>query len=197
MNDSVPGSTVHDGASRDWAVLKPSHPDVVVLAYGMNDGAVGQFDMGETYSGAMSDMRTLIGNIRDAGAVPIILTTPSPNTTRVNWDYPEGPRIPQVSPIDTTQPIREVSLPGGGQAPESSRHAAVNEGFRGIARSFGVDLVDVEPYWLRAVADRGEDALFNPGEFVHPNLLGHELSYHAAIDAWFADSSWYAAGQVP
>lgn len=188
LNESVPGSTIHDGISRDWAVLSKSNPDVVVLAYGMNDGAPAQFESGETYGGSMNELTLLIAAIRGEGAIPVLLTTPSAHTTRTNLAAQPG-AIPQDSPIDTTDPVREVVVPGVGVARESSRHAAINAGMRAIATAQGVDLVDVEPYWLRAVAEDGEDALFDGTEFVHPNLLGHRLSYHAAIDAWIGSMS--------
>lgn len=186
VNGSVNGSTIHNGRTRDWAVLERSHPDVVVLAYGMNDGMPSQFESGETYDGAMRDLCALVSEIRSSGAVPVLLTTPSAHTTRSDWDYLVGPRYPQHSPVDTSSPVRVVRLPGRGSAPESTRHAAVNAGIRSVASSLHVDLVDVEPYWLIAVASRGEDALFNASQSVHPNLLGHRLSYHYAIDAALA-----------
>lgn len=182
VNGSVNGSTIHDGLNRDWAVLKRSHPDVVVLAYGMNDGAPAQFDQGETYGGAMNDLVALITAIRASGAVPVILTSPGPHTGRTGLGMPPGPVTPQQSPVDTASPVREVVVPGVGVAPESTRHAAVDAGMRAIGKALDVDVVDVEPSWLHAVAERGEDALFDPLEFVHPNLLGHRLAYHAAID---------------
>lgn len=189
VNGSVPGSTIHDGLARDWGVLAQSHPDVVVLAYGMNDGAPAQFEMGETYGGSMRELAGLIGAIRGGGAIPVILTTPSAHTTRTNWSEPPGTPVPQDSPIDTSRPVRAVPIPGVGVAPESTRHAAINAGMRGLAAALDVDLIDVEPFWLHAVAAEGEDALFDPNEFVHPNLLGHQLSYHEAIDTSLASLS--------
>ena len=193
VNGSVNGSTIHDGVARDWPALARSHPDIVVLAYGMNDGAPAQFDTGETYNGSMRDLATLVEEIRASGAVPVLLTSPSPHTVRFNWAPPAGPTAKQWSSIDTTHPVRQVDVPGYGIAPESTRHAAVDAGIREVAASLGVDLIDVEPYWLRAVATYGQDPLFNRTEFVHPDLLGHALSYHAAIDAWTAGPALYAA----
>jgi lysophospholipase L1-like esterase len=183
VNGSVNGSTIHNGRNRDWAALEKSHPSVVVLAYGMNDGMPSQFNAGETYDGAMKDLCALITDIRESGALPVMLTTPSPHTTRTDWNYLSGTSTPQHASIDTSKPVRDVVVPGVGVAPESTRHAAVNEGFRWVANLLHVDLIDVEPYWLNAVASRGQDALFNVSQTVHPNLLGHQLSYHAAIDA--------------
>lgn len=187
VNDSNPGSTISDGLARDWAGLEKSHPDVVVLAYGMNDGQPFQFNSGETYGGSMQAMRALIKAIRAGGAVPVILTTPSPHMGRSTWTYLPKPYIPQDAPVDTSVSVREVVLPDGDRVEESTRHAAVNEGFRQIAAQDHVELIDVEPFWLRAVDKVGEDALFNPNEVVHPNLLGHRLGYQAAEDAWFRE----------
>ena len=179
FKESVPGTTIQDGIARDWAVLAKRRPDIVVLAYGMNDGAPAQFESRETFGGSMAQ---LIGAIRAGGGIPVILATPSAHTTRMNWAATPPSPVPQVSPVDTTSPVREVRIPGVSVAPESTRHATINAGMRDIVARLDVDLIDVEPYWLHAVAEKGKDALFDPGEFVHPNLLGHQLSYHAAID---------------
>lgn len=189
-NGSVNGSTIHDGVSRDWAVLREQHPDVVVLAYGMNDGAPAQFNSGETFPGAMQDLRSLIASIREAGAVPVITTSPHPDLSEFNWDGDVEPLLypapGQPVPVGLRTAVIEERASDGTPVRASSRHAAVNEGMRTIAVEEHVGLIDAERSWFDAVASQGEEALFSDGEFVHPDLLGHRLSYGVAIRAWLA-----------
>jgi hypothetical protein len=70
---------------------------------------------------------------------------------------------------------------------QSYRHFRVNQVMRAVAQELGVLVIDVERYWFSAVAVLGNDALFSAGQTVHPNLLGYQLSYQAAIND-FADT---------
>jgi hypothetical protein len=71
------------------------------------------------------------------------------------------------------------------------RFLRTNQAMRDAAASTGSVLVDAERYWMQAIqyeqtitgsASSAENALFNAGQIVHPNLLGHQLSYHRAVD---------------
>lgn len=132
----------------------------------------------------MRDLGELIGEFQESGAAPVLLIMPSPQTRRVDWDWLVDQAWPAQTRVDTSSAVRDVVVPRRRRGAGSTRHAAMNEGFRIAAKALGVDLIDVEPYWLQAVAARGQDALFNLAQTVHANLLGHQLGYHAAIDAW-------------
>lgn len=73
-----------------------------------------------------------------------------------------------------------------------------NDAMRQIAVEMGCVLIDAEKYWFDAVAKYGEAALFDtvPAiQTVHPNLLGHQSSYHQAFKDFFDNidkSGWIA-----
>ena len=83
-----------------------------------------------------------------------------------------------------------------------ARYQFINQSMRSLANIEGVPVVDAETYWFAAMEcetsataipslacagttplgsqSAAENAFFNASEYVHPNLLGHNLSYDAA-----------------
>lgn len=64
----------------------------------------------------------------------------------------------------------------------------------------GVALIDAERYWFDALADGYTMAqLFDEGDTLHPNDLGHQVSYQAAIDDWVASlaTNPFSEGAAP
>lgn len=199
-NGSVNGTVVGEstGASGDYADAKTAAgwtPDVVFTAYGMNDGTSAQYHAGQTLPGVATNFRNLIAAVRADGADIVVSTTPHPHTVRAVWTMPEG--VPATYPTDsgsnpvqvpdstTGQSIKTDDPLGVGlSVPHSVRHRRVNFAQALTASRLGVAVVDAERFWFLAVAQNGEDALFNTGEIVHPNLLGHQKSYWLAIKAF-------------
>ncbi|NCV19916.1 MAG: hypothetical protein EBW42_14455, partial [Rhodobacterales bacterium] len=70
---------------------------------------------------------------------------------------------------------------------------------RQAATDCGVPLIDVERYWFKALQKYALDDLYNAGEIVHPNLLGHQVSYHQAITDFLYSMSYQVSqeGQEP
>ena len=182
-------------------------PSYVDLAYGMNDGATPQFNAGQTFGPApgafQAQLEAGIRKAQAAGADVILYTTPHPkhavctgvaNDAYQTWSMPST--IAETYPVAVAAPVADTALypPAassepmvdilgiGTPVPVSWRHYRVNQAIRQAAADTGAALIDVEHYWFEAVAKYGECALFNPGEFVHPNDLGHTVSYNAAID---------------
>ena len=197
-NGSVNGTVAIDGVNTDYAALKTAAsgvPKVLVLAYGMNDGMPAGYHSGQTYPGfyrgkginLSSAMRSIIETALGDGTDVVIMTTPHPHSTRTPWT---------TAPGSITWPTGGVQIPtntyaasvktadwlnNGSSVAASYRHLRINEAMRQAASDFGLPVIDAERYWFRAMAQYGEDALFDVGEYAHPNLLGHQQSYWAAI----------------
>lgn len=87
-----------------------------------------------------------------------------------------------MTPPASLSVIYQDPLGNGILIPVSQRHLHINQLMRQAALEAGCAVIDVERYWFEAVSAQGEAALFNAGETVHPNLLGHQLSYQKAIN---------------
>jgi hypothetical protein len=188
-NGSVNGTTVIQANQGDYAAAKTAAggpPTVVLLCYGMNDGMPAQYHAGQTYPGAYSEMKKAIAAVIADGGDPIVVTTPHPHSTRTSWDDTSyGARSYSIGKpaLGGTDSVITADWSGTGvNVPASYRHARVNQAFRRAAIESGVPVLDAEKYWFRALATYGENALFGPAEFAHPNLLGHQQSYWPAID---------------
>jgi len=191
-NQSVNGSTLNDGLSIFASTILPLQPDLVFDAFGMNDGMPAQFNSGETFGRIGELLRSRIIAAQEAGVDVLLTTTPHPHTGRVNWSLPA--EIPMYYPAYMAPPVPESALiPAAanssvmipwhdGMVPASHRHLRVNEVIRNVAAETGCLVLDVEKYWFDALLVHELDDLFLPGEYVHPNLLGHKLSYWAAIE---------------
>lgn len=208
-NGSVNGSTIAAGAQTDYAAAKTAAgrtPTIAVLAYGMNDGMPEQYHRGQTYTGFYSFGKQLVQAAQADGSDVVIFTTPHPRTdimTDSFWAlsgasiYPGSTAIPAATQASS---VRSITLDTGETVPVSYRHLRVNQALRQIAAETGAVLVDVERYWFKAVAKYGLPALFNTGEYAHPNLLGHQQSYWLAIDDFarsYARSTVAAAPTPP
>lgn len=211
-NDSVNGSTFNEAAAAlDTAVAAGHTPDICVLAYGMNDGAPAIFNAGQTYPGVYSAIMQFVTKARGYGADVVLMTTPHPQTEIYTYAMPAG--IPQTYPTLVPAPVGPEQLVpsastsnitadwlGTGQnITAAHRHYRVNQAMRQAATDAGIPLIDAERYWFKAVAKFGVAALFDPGETVHPNLLGHQNSYWLAIDEFLQAVGWQTGqeGQEP
>lgn len=202
-NDSVNGSTFSQAADAlDAAVAAGHTPNICVLAYGMNDGAVAIFNSGQTYPSVYSTIMQFVTKARGYGADVVLMTTPHPNTDIYVYEMPSV--IPQnyptfvAAPVSPTQLIPPASasnitadwLGTGQNITVAHRHYRVNQAMRQAATDAGIAVIDVERYWFKAVAKFDVAPLFNTGETVHPNLLGHQNSYWLAIYEFLQAMGW-------
>jgi hypothetical protein len=139
-------------------------------------------------------MLSLVKLAHAKGADVIILTSPHGHTTRGSFSMPNGvaqsyptavaANVPDASLIPSVaNSAPTIDILGTGTAiPINARMLRINQAMRRVALETGAVLIDSETYWFKAVEVYGQDALFNTGESVHPNLLGHQSSYQAAID---------------
>ena len=190
-NQSVNGSTLYDGMNLTKSAILPLRPDILFDAFGMNDGGAAQFYSGESLPGAERALRARIADLQAAGVAIVLTTTPHPHTGRVPLGLPPG--FPLVYPDVIANPTQAdldaiaqralVTIDWKGEPlTVLSTYLAVNAMIRTVAHDTGAILIDAEKFWFDAELHHSQDELFGPGESVHPNLLGHQLSYQAAID---------------
>jgi lysophospholipase L1-like esterase len=194
-NKSVDGSTISEWETPFNQVIAEGHtPKLLVLAYGMNDSGADIFNAGQTYPAIEKHLRNIITKSRSLGSDVIVMTTPHHKCSAIT--YALNPANPQYYPTylaapvgveAMTPPASKSNITGdftssGTQITVSARHLRVNQMFRKVAAEFGVPVIDAEYFWFKALEKYGEAAMFNTGELLHPNLLGHQQSYHAAID---------------
>ncbi|MCC2030604.1 SGNH/GDSL hydrolase family protein [Microbacterium allomyrinae] len=180
-NLSVNGSVAWGGVSIWRDAIEPANPTALLLTYGMNDGAPASFNSGETLPGAIDSMRTIVTEAQALGVTVFLATTPSPNTELTDFSLPPG--NPVIYPEIGGAPLPADPVTNVGGAPFSARHAIFNEETRALGAALHATILDVEPSWTFWVANFGEASVYDGGEYVHPNLLGHEVSYGAAIRA--------------
>ena len=185
-NGSVNGHTLADSIG-DYAAAKTAAggvPIVVPLIFGMNEGGGGGYYGGLTLPGIRSALTALVGAIRADGADPIVYTTPHPNTALYDFSY-GGPYTYPGSflPNAAASKVSADWAQTGTAFNQWYRHYRVNQALRAVAAELGVLVADAERYWFDAVAAQGEAALFTGAETVHPNTLGHQLSYGRASAA--------------
>jgi lysophospholipase L1-like esterase len=191
-NASVNGSSAIDFTGGTYAAAQAGAggtPTVALFCYGMNDGMTGAYHQGQTFPGFVDSLRAAVTAVLGDGGDAVIATTPHPRTSMAaSWSgavdpvvYPPGGvAVPAFTPQASV--VTADWLGTGTPVAASYRHLRINQAMREVAAELGVVLLDVERYWVAAVAEHGEDALFDTNEYAHPNLLGHQLSYWLAID---------------
>lgn len=201
-NWSVDGSAINNFLATDWelSLASGNTPDIVLFAYGMNDFPSAQYNSGATFgpNGFIERLRRAIRLVKEKGADVVIMTTPHPRTTIYNWSLPSS--INQLWPSPATAPVGDDQIIpsaedsvvyidwNGKKIPVAHRYLRGNDAFRQIAVEEGCVLLDAEPFWFDAVAEYGVDALYDNSpavQFVHPNKLGHKLSYQTCSEFFF------------
>lgn len=198
-NQSVSGDAVIQG-NDDWknGTITSGGASLCLHIWGMNDAGSAIFNAGQTYPGFIKFLTELCMRQVKSGITPVLVTSPHAHTQRRDYSMPSSvtmswPRSvsPPVPDADVWPPVSEsvVSITRNGlSCNASARMLMVNDAMRAVAGIVpGCVLIDVEPYWFEAVSIFGEDALYETysggtGESVHPNLRGHELSYHRAFE---------------
>lgn len=168
---------------------------------GMNDFQIGGYNTNQTFPAARDALVSIIGQCIGAGIPLILFTSPHPNTPAFDYNFFGAvPSIPQYYPLYHAAPVDnddQVYPPvassritrdwtGSGVEVEGDvRFWHGNNMLRAIARQYRdhVFLLDAEYAWFRyGVEPRGSCAdLYDPGSTVHPNTLGHEVSFGRVI----------------
>lgn len=194
-NASVDGSTlfqaINDGT---LATVLGNNPDLLVLAYGMNDGGPAIYHAGQTYNGVYTYLAQIIQEAHAVDCDVVVMTSPHPKNDAGSFYWPPG--IDCSYPEALTAPTGEQLTPPisgsvvtadwagvGVNVPASYRHQRVNEAMRQCCIDHGVPVIDAEYYWFDALAKRnGDDSgFFDAGEYLHFNLEGHRQSYWRAM----------------
>lgn len=201
LNYSVDGSSASEFPTA-WAAMLAAGitPKIVHFAYGMNDAGVALYNSGQTFPGFYNAMRAAILTAKKIGADVVICTSPHPSIVLNPSMYAMPAGVPQIYPTSVAAPVAPESLlPPASQSKivadfvtegtaisVDHRMLRINQAMRNLAREFGCTLIDAERGWFEALQKYqiqtgtpggAEGLLFNPGETVHPNLLGHQVSY--------------------
>lgn len=209
VNKGVNGSAINDFLLTQWpaVVAEGVYPDLSLFVYGMNDFPTALYNAGQTFgeNGFKQRLRTAIRKVRDAGGDVVLTTTPHPYIANYSWSMPSG--VSQSWPKAVAAPVSDEDIiPSASQSvvefvwngvtiTGGVRFLRGNDAIRKIAVEMGCVLIDVEKYWFDAVAKYGESALFDTGQTVHPNLLGHQKSYWLAFEDFFSNldgNGWIA-----
>lgn len=199
QNWSVDGSSINDFLARDWAASTAGgvFPDLAVFGYGMNDFPTALYNAGQTMgvNGFPARLPAACQRVLDAGGDVVLFTTPHPHSARMNWSMPTT--VSQTWPNFVAMPVSDNDIVptaadsiryiqwNGKTIPVSERFLRGNDVIRRKGLELGCLVLDVEKFWFDAIAEYGEDALFDAGQVVHPNKFGHENSYWKAVDAFF------------
>jgi hypothetical protein len=189
VNASVDGSVLNQGVGIIDSVLNTHNPDILYLVYGMNDQGYLMYYSGQTYPFVTSNLETIIAKANAVNCDVVVTTSPHMKTTAIPTTY--NPDIPAVYPTSLSAPVNGEALTpklselkvtadwlGNGYSFDQYYLAyRVNQGQRFAALNMGASIIDVEHYWFEAVFYNGENALYDGGEIVHPNLLAHQLTY--------------------
>jgi len=189
VNDSVNGSIINDFSTAWTAQIATQTPDLAIFCYGMNDFFTANYNAGQTFgvNGFEQRLRNAIKTCHDAGCDVILFTSPHPHATRTNWSMPAGVAMTWPSYVAADVPDSSLYPPVstsqrdydhyGTTISVAERFIRGNECMRRVAVDTGCALIDIESLWFDAVAKYGNDYLFNSYESVHPNIIGHTLSY--------------------
>lgn len=217
-NYSVNGSSASEFPASYAALLAAgvTQPGIAVLCYGMNDQQPALYNSGQTFEGFYPGMRDAITTLRKAGWDVVVMTTPHASIVKNPSLNAMPSNVPQIYPTSINAPVgpEQMKPPasasnitadfiGEGTAITVSHRALrINHAMRDACREFGAVLIDTERYWFEALqkfqiqtgsAAGAEGVLFNTGETVHPNLVGHQNSYQASINDFVKSLAWQAA----
>lgn len=97
-NESIGGQTINQFLAQ-FNNRTEAEPDFVTITAGMNDFFVGGYNCGQGFDSQESNMKELIVEIKNSGAVPILMTSPHPHPDRYSISIPTN--NPIVYPIRT------------------------------------------------------------------------------------------------
>jgi len=180
INSGKCASSYEEAFSRlDRDVLRYK-PDLVILAFGMNDAGNGLGALG----GFKDQVRAMVGRIRDACDSEILIRTPNPVITVHGVPLPPGQRAPGMVWDPPDHPLKEYA-------------AALVE----VAGELGCPVVDHYTLWKaktfdvpQAVAD--PQALWpRMGDAIHPGYLGH-LAFFRELAPLFGVATYFPWEEV-
>lgn len=193
-----------DGQWAEALAQSPAIPAMLLDCFGMNDLSPYSYNSGQTADYLRNPIyyeAELRRRSADGVKLIALCTTPHPHTGRypynlngvdMTWPYAKAsPVNPDQMVPPAAQSVVARDWTGGGVVRDGDVRAGhVNMMIRNIARRLHLDpsvtarvaLLDVEWAWFRyGVEVQSIDALYNAGEIVHPNALGHQVSYQRCI----------------
>ncbi len=158
INAGVNGQSASDAIPRlDRDVIR-HQPDLVILAFGLNDAAGGGMRGLESFSKAMEH---IIKELRGKTLSDIVLLTPNMMLTRDNDRIPD--RYRQIAPM-----LMRTQLDGV--------VAAYAEEIRKIARKHGLVFANVYKEWESLAATGTDTTEMLSNGLNHPNVDGHKIT---------------------
>lgn len=151
INSGIPSNRTDQGIDRLKADVLDHKPDVVLIMYGTNDSC---YDTGKTeprlsLADYEKNLRAMIGDIRKAGATPILMTPPP---LKNGWGFPRN----------------SVYVKTGSNGPLGT----YAEACRKIAAQEGIPLIDNFEIW----SAKGNDFVAaRLPDGCHPNAAGHKV----------------------
>lgn len=207
-NQSIGGQALTQFAAQlaNSTAASVSARKLITCVAGMNDFVPGGYNSNQSFPGARDALISLIGQCISANVPLVLFTSPHPNTPQYDYNFfaqvtsaPEVYPIYRAAPVDnSTQVYPPVAISkitrdwtGSGIAVEGDvRFWHGNNMLRTIARRYqsNVFLLDAEWAWFRyGVEPRGNcSALYDSGSVVHPNVLGHQVSFQRVIREFVA-----------
>lgn len=209
------GGHVASQAESQWneAMAGSTAPvDILFDGFGMNDMAMASYNAGQVSPHYLLQPQNYEAELKrrlDGGVKRLILcTSPHPHTGRMTNTFGGNPmtwpyfKAAPVGPEELVPPLSESVIErdwtgSGVKRPGDARGQHVNEMIRDVARRLHrnpryrgrIFLLDVEWAWFRyGVEVHALDLLFEPGQIVHPNLLGHQVSYQRCAREFVAAS---------
>ena len=147
---------VHERLER---ALSLSKPDWVVVCYGMNDGIYYPFSE-ERFESYKNGMVALIKKIKAFGAKAIILTPPPFNKAVINSSSLRPDGMPKYSYKEPFEKYDNVLKRYG---------EWISEELQGADK-----IINLYPHIIRNIAlNSSSNQLYNKGDGIHPNILGH------------------------
>lgn len=208
-NWSHGGHTANQGDSQIAEARQAGqYPTNMLLeGFGMNDMAPSAYNAGQQspiyFGSSIYYEATLRARLtsNDVGVL-VICTSPHTHTGRLTNTFGGNPmqwpyaKAAPVAAEELVPPFSQAVTPArdwtgsGIKRPGDRRGGHVNLMIRNVVRKIALDpvighriiLLDVEWAWFRyGVEVYSLDQLFNSGEVVHPNLLGHQVSYQRCV----------------
>jgi hypothetical protein len=165
------------------------------IGFNMIHSSPNQYNQGMGRQALEPRLVGAITTIRQAGADVILYTSPHEHTGRTVHSINGGPMVyptvhnpPVLDEPDPQQPSVPFMVPPRSQstraihdgiAREAVRMADCNGAYVAIGRDLVVPVIDAGAAWIEALRTFSVDQLYDANEFYHPNLVGHQLSFHA------------------
>ncbi len=211
------GGHVQSQAAGQWDEAMAADPDTPVFmlfdGFGMNDMQMAAYNSGQLspvfYGAPIYYEAEVIARLESGVQYYVATTSPHDNTEKMSYSFggnSMGWPYAKAAPValdEIVPPLASSVTPAkdwtgrGILRPGNTRGEHVNELIRNTLRRLHnspkyrgrVFLLDAEWAWFRyGVEQHTLTELYGPNEIVHPNLLGHQLSYQRCISEFVAAS---------